>query len=74
MEWKKNQNKKVLTVRYTSCNQTRGSSYNVGGSERDTSTDALDSEEDEEGGRELNQPGDQEVDVDVSSCDPQPHD
>lgn len=65
---------RVLTVRDTSGDQTGGSSHYVGGSEWEPATDALNGKEDEEGSRKLHKTRNQEVDVDVSSCNAQPHD
>ena len=63
-----------LTVRNERSDEAGGSSYDVRGGERKPSADAFDGEEDEEGGGELHQARDEEVDVDVSFQNTQPHD
>ena len=64
----------ILTVRNEGGDQTGCSSYKVCSGEGKASPNAFNGEEDEEGSRELHQGRDEEVDVDVSSCYPYPHD
>lgn len=63
-----------LTVRKEGSDETGNSSYNVGGDKGKASANPFDGEQDEYGGGKLHQPRDEEVDVDVSSQDAQPHD
>lgn len=64
----------ILTVRNEGGDEAGGSGYEVGRGEGKASADAFDGEEDEEGSRKLHQARDEEVDVDVSSKNTQPHD
>ena len=64
----------ILTLRNEGGDEAGGSRHDVGGGEGNASADAFDGEQDEEGGRELHQTGDKEVDIDVSSQNAQPHD
>lgn len=63
-----------LTVGDEGGDKAGGAGHDVGGGEGNAAADAFDGEEDEEGGRELHQAGDEEVDVDVSFQNAQPHD
>lgn len=64
----------LLTVRNEGSNQAGGSSEDVGGGEGKTTADAINWEKDKKGSRKLGQAREEEVDVDVSSCYPHPHD
>lgn len=64
----------LLTLWDAGGDEARGSGHEVGGGEGEAAADALDGEEDEEGGGELHQGGDEEVHVDVPPQDPHPHD
>lgn len=63
-----------LTVRNKGSDETGSSGYDVGGGEGKAPADAFNGKQDEEGGRKLHQTWDEEVDVDISSQDAQPHD
>lgn len=63
-----------LTLRDEGSDQAGQSSNDVGGEKRKSSPHSFNSEEDEEARRELHQTWDEEVNVEVSSCYPHPHD
>lgn len=63
-----------LTLRNEGGDEAGGSGHDVGGGEGKASAEAFDGEQDEKGSGELLQTGDEEVDVDVSSQNTQPHD
>lgn len=63
-----------LTVRKKGSDETGSSGYDVGGGEGKAPANAFDGEQDEYGGGKLHQTWDEEVDVDISSQDAQPHD
>lgn len=63
-----------LTLRNEGSDEAGGSSHEVGRGEGKASADAFNGEEYEEGSGKLHQARDEEVDVDISSQDAQPHD
>ncbi len=63
-----------LTFRNEGSDEAGDSSHDVGGGEGKASANAFDSEEDEEGSRKFHQTWDEEVDVDISSQNAEPHD
>lgn len=67
-------NLNVLTVRNEGSNEAGGSSHEVGGGEGKAPADAFDGEEDKERSGELHQARDEEVNVDISPQNPEPHD
>lgn len=65
---------KSLTVRNKRCDEAGGSGHDVGRGKREASAYPLNGEEDEEGSGELHQARNEEVYVDISSQNSQPHD
>lgn len=64
----------TLTFRQEGRDQARHSGQDVAGCEGETASETLDGQEDEEGGRQLHDPGDEEVHVEVAAHDAQAHD
>lgn len=68
------ESKAGLTLRDEGSDQAGQSSYDVGGGKGNSPPHSFNSEEDEEACRELHQTWDEEVNVEVSSWYPHPHD
>lgn len=66
--------RKAITLGQEGRDQARHSRHDVAGCEGKASSNALDGQEDQKGSRQLHDPGDKEVHIEVASYDAQAHD